>query len=76
MAPPPPPASAPIHIICINCAPGGFYYTGGQYLGGNPYARGETKDNVTVSTKADTRDFSLFETLQYYTPPVWRAEFN
>lgn len=53
-----------------------FYYTGGQYLGGNPYARGETKDNITVSTKADTRDFSLFETLQYYAPPVWRAEFN
>ena len=53
-----------------------FYYTGGQYLGGNPYARAETKDNVTVSTKADTRDFSLFETLQYYAPPIWRAEFN
>ena len=31
-----------------------FYYTGGQYLGGNPYARGETKDNITVSTQMNT----------------------
>ena len=65
-------------ITTIECSANilDFYYTGGQYLGGNPYARGETKDNTTVSTKADTRDFSLFETLQYYAPPVWRAEFN
>ena len=51
-----------------------FYYSGGQYLGAPPPTKAKTIDGEKAT--GSQLDVSLYEAIQYYTPPAWQSVFD